>query len=125
MSIDVAPKKRPLTDRVAEEIRALMARQRMSGRELARRLNVSASWVNYRLTGSQPIDVNDLELIAEALGVDAAELLPGRHIVRYSNKPPTDMSQKPATRRPRARRPRDSRPGGHPPRTRLLALAHS
>lgn len=64
------------TGLVAEEIRALMGRRRMTGRELARRLHVSPSWVSYRLTGSQPIDVNDLMLIARELGVTMATLLP-------------------------------------------------
>lgn len=65
-----------LSQMVAEEIRALMARRRMSGRQLATALKVSPSWVSYRLTGAQPIDVNDLSRIAHALGVGVHELLP-------------------------------------------------
>jgi transcriptional regulator with XRE-family HTH domain len=65
-----------LSDLVAEEIRALMARRRMSGRQLATKLGVSPSWVSYRLTGTQPIDVNDLSRIAAALGAGVHELLP-------------------------------------------------
>jgi len=65
-----------LSDRVAEEVRAMMARRRVSGRELARRLDVSAAWVSYRLTGTQPIDLNDLERIADALGVTVFDLIP-------------------------------------------------
>lgn len=65
-----------LSQMVAEEIRALMARRRMSGRQLAGKLGVSPSWVSYRLTGAQPIDVNDLAQIAGALGVGIHELLP-------------------------------------------------
>jgi transcriptional regulator with XRE-family HTH domain len=67
-----------LSERVAEEIRALLARRRISGRSLASALNVSPSWVSYRLTGAQPIDLNDLDRIAEYLGVDVADLLPAR-----------------------------------------------
>lgn len=65
-----------LTDLVAEEIRALLARRRMSGRELARQLGESPSWVNFRLTGHTPVGLNDLQRIAEALGVGVLDLLP-------------------------------------------------
>src|SRR5690606_30195369 len=65
-----------MSGRVAEEIRALLARRRMSGRELARQLGVSPSWVSYRLTGTQPIDLNDLDAIARVLDVGTVDLLP-------------------------------------------------
>lgn len=65
-----------LSELVAEEIRALMARQRTSGRQLAAKLDVSPSWVSYRLSGVQPIDVNDLVRIAKALDVGVYDLLP-------------------------------------------------
>ncbi len=47
----------------------------MSARELARRLEVSPSWVSYRLTGTQIIDLNDLESIAAELDTTAADLM--------------------------------------------------
>jgi transcriptional regulator with XRE-family HTH domain len=65
-----------LSAQVAEEIRAMLARRRVSGRELARRLAVSSPWVSNRLTGHQEIGLNDLERIADALDVEVAELLP-------------------------------------------------
>ncbi|HEY0697216.1 MAG TPA: helix-turn-helix transcriptional regulator [Micromonospora sp.] len=65
-----------LSDLVAEEIRAMMARKRISGRQLAQKLGVSPSWVSYRLTGVQPIDLNDLQRIAHALDVIVLNLLP-------------------------------------------------
>ncbi len=68
----------PLTELVAEEIRALLARRRMSGRELARQLGTSPSWVNFRLTGAQSIDLNDLQRIADVLDVDVLDLIPER-----------------------------------------------
>lgn len=55
-----------------------MGRRRISGAALARELNVSPAWVSYRLTGTQPIDLNDLERIASVLGVDVTDLLPAR-----------------------------------------------
>jgi len=89
MSIDAAPQ-RMLSDRVAEEVRVALVRRRMSGRELARKLDVSPSWVSYRLTGSQPIDLNDLQRIAEALGLQPVDLLPAGDTRRYADRPPID-----------------------------------
>jgi transcriptional regulator with XRE-family HTH domain len=65
-----------LSEQVAEEIRAMLGRKRVTGRELARRLGVSQPWVSQRLTGHQEIGLNDLERIADALDVEVAELLP-------------------------------------------------
>jgi transcriptional regulator with XRE-family HTH domain len=65
-----------LSERAAEEIRALLGRRRMSGRELARRLGASPSWVNFRLTGSQPISLDDLQRFADVLDVPVTDLLP-------------------------------------------------
>jgi transcriptional regulator with XRE-family HTH domain len=65
-----------LNDRVAAEIRAEMARQRLTLRELAETLGVSHTWVGNRLTSVQPIDFVDVEKVAAALGVPVSRLLP-------------------------------------------------
>jgi len=65
-----------LSDSVAEEIRAMLARRRISGRKLAEQLGVSSAWVSYRLTGSQEIGLNALQRIAEVLDVAVTDLLP-------------------------------------------------
>lgn len=65
-----------LSDHVAGEIRAILARRRITGRQLAVRLKVSRSWVSYRLTGTTEIGLNDLQRIAAALDIDATDLLP-------------------------------------------------
>lgn len=65
-----------LSARAAEEIRAMLGRKRVTGRELARRLDVSSPWVSQRLTGHTEIGLNDLELIAAALDVEVSDLLP-------------------------------------------------
>ncbi|MCT2282589.1 helix-turn-helix domain-containing protein [Micromonospora chalcea] len=67
---------RTLSDAVAEEIRVLLTRRRMSQRQLAQALGVSPAWLNYRLTGTQAIDLNDLQRIADTLQVHVTELLP-------------------------------------------------
>lgn len=66
----------PMRQRVAEEIRVLLARRRISGSELARRVGVTQSHMSRRLTGETAFDVDDLERIADALGVEVASLLP-------------------------------------------------
>jgi transcriptional regulator with XRE-family HTH domain len=74
-----------LSERVAEEIRAALARRRMSGRQLAAALGVSQTWMSTRLNGVTPIDLNDLERIAGVINVEVSDLLPpsrdGRTVV--------------------------------------------
>jgi transcriptional regulator with XRE-family HTH domain len=67
---------RSLSERVAEEIRVVMLRRRITGAQLAARLNVSPAWVSYRLSGKQAIDLNDLDSIARILDVSVQALLP-------------------------------------------------
>jgi transcriptional regulator with XRE-family HTH domain len=88
MSIDAAAAgQRPLTEEVAEEIRVAMLRRRMTGAKLAQELGVSAAWVSYRLTGVQPIDLNDLQRIAVVLGVGVLDLMPKRATAGYPTEP--------------------------------------
>ena len=61
---------------VAEEVRVLLARRRMSATKLAQQLGWSQPYIARRMTGSQPFDVDDLEQIADALGVGIVDLLP-------------------------------------------------
>jgi transcriptional regulator with XRE-family HTH domain len=78
MSIDAEPTRTAqatLSERVGMEIKVQMVRAGISGRRLALRLGVSQSWISTRLTGTTPIDLNELELVAEVLGIDATELL--------------------------------------------------
>lgn len=99
MSIEVTPRGTTLSDRLAEEIRALLARRKISGRELARQLDVSPSWISYRLTGQQPIDVNDLAAIAEALGIQPVDLLRAADegtTLRYRHTPVDRPPNRPA-----------------------------
>jgi transcriptional regulator with XRE-family HTH domain len=65
-----------LSDRVAEEIRVALARQKKSQRALADDLGVSVPWLNYRLTCTQEITLNDMERVAKALKIPVAELIP-------------------------------------------------
>lgn len=100
-----------LSELVAEEIRALMGRQRMTQAQLARGIGKTEMWVSLRLRGRQPIDMNDLLLIARALDVGVHELLPSpeaaaQAICQYHSAPTRTIGSSP--------RPRDNRPSGHP-----------
>jgi transcriptional regulator with XRE-family HTH domain len=67
-----------LSDLAAEEIRAHIGRRNMNKSELARKLGVSHTWVTNRLAGHQQISLDELQQIAEALGVPVGDLLPRR-----------------------------------------------
>jgi transcriptional regulator with XRE-family HTH domain len=98
----------PLRVRVAEEIRVALARKRMSAARLGRELGVSQTYVWRRLKGEVAFDLDDLDRIAEILGISVASLLPTvEPTVRYAE--PTKQAASPA------RRPPDNRPPGQPP----------
>jgi transcriptional regulator with XRE-family HTH domain len=65
-----------LTQLVAREIRIELARQGIRQSNLARSMGVTEQWLSVRMRGVQPIDLNDLELIAAGLGVPVSALLP-------------------------------------------------
>lgn len=77
-----------LRGQVAEEVRVWLARRRMSGAELARRLGRSQTFVAKRLDGRQAFDVDDLEQVASILEVSAAQLI-GRSSAFLSAAPQT------------------------------------
>lgn len=59
---------------MAAEVRAEMARQRVSQSELAERLGRNQPWVSVRLTGQVPFVVDDLNDVCRALGVSIVTL---------------------------------------------------
>lgn len=61
--------------RVAAEVRAESARRRVTGRELARRTGVPISTLSRWTTGQTPIQLDDLDRIADALGADVVTLI--------------------------------------------------
>jgi transcriptional regulator with XRE-family HTH domain len=64
-----------LRERVAEEVRVELARKRMSGTQLARRLRVSQAYIWRRLSGETALDLDDLERIGTILEVTPADLV--------------------------------------------------
>lgn len=104
-----------LTLLVAEEILVALTRRRMTQRDLARKLGTSPSWVNYRLTGKQPIDLNDLFRIAKALGLGVHQLLPSPEVVaQAADASDTVAYLALAERLTITDRPRDNRPSARP-----------
>jgi transcriptional regulator with XRE-family HTH domain len=65
-----------IADQVAEEVRALLGRRRLSASALATRMGVTQRYISRRLTGETPLDVNDLAEIAAALDVTITDLIP-------------------------------------------------
>lgn len=62
-------------ERVAQEVRAEMARQRVSQTALAALLDTSQAAVSRRLRGQVPFDIIELEVIAARLGVPVAQFV--------------------------------------------------
>lgn len=60
---------------VAGEIRAELARQRVTQTELVRRLGVSRPWLVRRLSGETPLSMTDVATIAELLEVPVTQLV--------------------------------------------------
>lgn len=62
---------------VAKAIRMELIRLDLKQSDLATRMNKSEMWVSRRLRGAQPIDLNDLQEFANALGVEPHRLVAG------------------------------------------------
>lgn len=115
MSIDTAVSS-DLSARVAEEIRVVMARRLIKQSQLAKLIGVNDQWLSVRLRGIQEIGLNDLAMIAKALGVQPGELLgvKGDATDRLTGTP----------HKARSIRPRDSRPPKAPTASRRPSLMH-
>jgi transcriptional regulator with XRE-family HTH domain len=66
--------RRTLAEVIATEIRAEMTRQRISQRQLGEQLGWTQSRVSRRLLGQKPLEVDDVQRIAGALGVSMEQL---------------------------------------------------
>jgi len=65
-----------LSDLAATRLRAVMAEERVSAAELARRLAVSNPYVWRRMHGATSLSMAELERIAAALNIPVARLIP-------------------------------------------------
>ena len=64
-----------LSEIVSEEVRAWMARRGIRQAQLAEALGISQQSVSMRLTGRTSWNVDDLEPVAQLLGVSVSQLL--------------------------------------------------
>jgi transcriptional regulator with XRE-family HTH domain len=58
---------------IAGEVRAELARQKLSGVRVARQLGWTQNYISRRLSGTVPFDVADLQAIADLLEVSVTE----------------------------------------------------
>lgn len=65
----------PLGTAVSREVRAEMARQRVTQERLADLVGLSAGQVSRRLSGRIPLTLQDLDLFAAALSLPPVELV--------------------------------------------------
>ena len=79
---DSTPKPPTLSQAVTAELRAVMARGNISGAELARRLEVPASWVQRRTSGASPITVDEIERLAAGLGLEPLAIMRAAYLHR-------------------------------------------
>lgn len=67
--IETQPRMVTIHEAIAGELRALMARNRVTGTALAKLLGWKQQYLSRRLTGAVPLDVNELATIAEVFDV--------------------------------------------------------
>lgn len=61
---------------IAEELRAFLARRRISGRQLAAMLGWAPQYLSRRMTGQIPFTMGELYLISQVLDIPLQSLLP-------------------------------------------------
>jgi len=76
--MDDAQDESEITQYVAAEIRAQLARRRMSGHEAARRLGWHQTQMHRRMTGDRPIHAHHVFQIAQLLDVPVEQFFPPR-----------------------------------------------
>ncbi|AYR00921.1 hypothetical protein PP636_gp52 [Arthrobacter phage Hestia] len=70
MPLGRIPESGTLARAVSAQVRAALARQRISVKELAARAGLTESYLGKRLRDDAPMTINDLESVCAALGED-------------------------------------------------------
>ncbi len=76
---------------VAAEVRAHLARQRISGRRAAFALGWKQPYIARRLSGEVPFDVTDLAKLAELLGLPVTSFF-DNHVSVYAHSVPSNLT---------------------------------
>lgn len=90
----IGPDRPAIQEAIAEEVRALLARRRLSGNRAAMRLGWKQTYLSRRLTGAVPFDVADLMAIANLLEVPVTHFLQvaGPDVRKPGSCPPLDVA---------------------------------
>lgn len=75
MPLGKQPASGPLARAVSAEVRAILARQRITHAQLAAHTGMSRSYLGKRLRDETSLTINDVEAICVALGEDLQEFL--------------------------------------------------
>lgn len=65
----------PFARAISAEVRAALARQRVTVKDLAARAGMSESYLGKRLRDISPLTANDFEALCEALGEDILQFI--------------------------------------------------
>lgn len=84
----------PVSDLVAAEVRAELARQQMPGVRAARALGWTQNYISVRLRGDVPFSLADLEVMADLLGVPVTKFFEvmTTDVRRRESCPPLDVA---------------------------------
>ena len=112
------PDPRPATERVSEEVRALMGRARINQTTVADWLGLTQSAVSARLRGDTEWKVSEIDVLARRFGVHPAVLLGG-----YAEGPHPGITMPPVGKTNKGHR--SVRRQGLEPRTRYISASAS
>lgn len=87
-TLRAVPEPSRLNDRIAREVRAELARRGLTQLDLANAIGLSQASVSERLRGKTPFTSDDIERVADALGVHPSVLVGGN--APQPTPPPTD-----------------------------------
>src|SRR5438128_9548020 len=97
----------PTREQIAEELRVMLVRRRISAAELARQIGVTQPYLWRRMAGEIAFDVDDLDAIAEVLRVKIERSSRGWRLTheydrtRLSGRPRAARVLNPSVRRPK------------------------
>ena len=101
-----------LRERVAEEVRALLARKMMTGADLAAAIGRSPMYVSRRVRAEVAFDLDDMERMAAVFQVPVSQLMPKLDVADQAEGRPIPRYLDMAERTTASSRPPENRPNG-------------